>query len=163
MGGCEEDEARFFTEVFSDKKKRNVYKPKCRKFHLNIRKGFFYCEGGWTLEQDHREWKDFRLGDIQHPNRHGPEQPALTDSALSNGGGLNDLQRCHATSSILCVPSVFSINNTGRTGVTVRTGIYILVLFISQTLTVHTRKKFCIEHFFFRMYKFVEVNLFEGM
>lgn len=44
MGSCNEDEARFFSVVSSDKTRRNVYKLKYRKSHLNIRKrkSFFF-------------------------------------------------------------------------------------------------------------------------
>lgn len=51
-----------------------------------------------------------------------------------------------------CESSVFSVNNTGRIRVAVRTGIYVLVLCVSQTPTFHTRGKFWIEYFFFRIY-----------
>lgn len=39
-------------------------------------------------------------GDGQNPTRHGPEQPALDDPALSWEVGLDDLRRCLLTSVI---------------------------------------------------------------
>lgn len=45
QGGCKEDGARLFLVVPRDRGKG--HKLNCRRFPMNIRKCFFYCEGRW--------------------------------------------------------------------------------------------------------------------
>jgi len=53
----------------------------------------FYCEGGRTLEEVvHGNGGVFILGDTQKPAGYSSEQSVSADSALSRGGGLDNLQ-----------------------------------------------------------------------
>jgi len=96
QGGCQEDGAKLFSVVPSDRTRGKGYKPKHRKFHLNMRKNFFplreAAQGGCGFSFS---------GDIQGCPGQGPVQPALGDPALARGVGLDDSQRSLPTPTIL--------------------------------------------------------------
>jgi len=57
-----------------------------RKFHLKVRKSFFYCKHDQTLAQvAQRGCGVSILEDIQNLTGRGPEQRAVGDPALSRG------------------------------------------------------------------------------
>lgn len=59
------------------------HKQKFRKFCLNVRE-LFYCECGQILEQvTQRGYGVSTLREIQNLTGHNPEEPALSDPALS--------------------------------------------------------------------------------
>jgi len=79
-GGCQENEARLFSVVPSDRAKDNRHKPKHRKFHLNMRKNFFTLRVNRALEQAAQRGCGVSFsGDIQDPPAQGPVQPAVGD------------------------------------------------------------------------------------
>lgn len=71
-----------------------------RKFHLNLRKPFFFCKGAQTLEQvvqrvmESSSLETLKIG-------HGSEQPVVVNLALRRGAGLDDLQRHLPVSTIV--------------------------------------------------------------
>ena len=76
-GGCQEDGARLFSVLPSDRTRGNGHKLKRRKFRLNMRKNFFplrVTEHWHRLPQGGSEVSF--SGDIQDPPGQGPVQPA---------------------------------------------------------------------------------------
>jgi len=71
-GECQEDGARPFSVVPSDRTRGNGHKLKHRKFCLNMRKNFFPLMISFS-------------GDIQDPPGQGPLQPTVGDPALAGG------------------------------------------------------------------------------
>jgi len=73
-GGCQEDGARLFSVVPSDRTRGSGHKLKHRKLHLNLRKNFFTSGCGFSFS-----------GDILNLPGYGPAQPALGVPALAGG------------------------------------------------------------------------------
>jgi len=85
--------------------KGTKYKLKYRKFHVNIGKSTFHCEGGQMLEQVvQRCCGVSMLGDIQKPMEHGPEQPAPAEPPWIKG--VERFQKCLPTSALTVVLSI---------------------------------------------------------
>jgi len=84
QGGCQEDRARLFSVVPSDRTRGNGHKLKHRKFRLNTRKTLFTVRV--TQEQAAQGGCGVSMsGDIQHPPGRSPVQPALGDPASAGG------------------------------------------------------------------------------
>jgi len=82
QGGCQEDRARLFSVVSSNRTRGCRHKLKHRKFQLNMRKN----EGDRPLEQAAQGGCGVSFsGDIQDPPGRSPVQPALGDPALAGG------------------------------------------------------------------------------
>ena len=85
---CQEDGAKLFSVVPSDRTRGNWHKLKQRKFCLNMRKSFFLLlsEGDEALEQAAQGGCGVSFsGDIQDPPGQGHVQPAVGDPASAGG------------------------------------------------------------------------------
>lgn len=81
---------------------KNTEVPNERTRGNEIQGILFYCKGGQTLEHvAQRCYRPSILRNIQNQTGLGLEQPALVDSVLSGGLGLQDVQRSFPTSAIL--------------------------------------------------------------
>jgi len=83
-GGCQEDRARLFPVMPSDRTRGNGHKLKQRKFHLNMRKNFFPLRVTEPWKRLPRGAVE-SPGDIQDPRGRGAVQPALGDPAWAGG------------------------------------------------------------------------------
>jgi len=91
-GGCQEDGARLFSVVPSNRTRGRGHKLKHREFHLNLRKNFFPLRVTEPWNRLRRVVVDSASLEIfQDPPGQGPVQPAVGDPA--SAGGLDVLLR----------------------------------------------------------------------
>jgi len=85
-GGCQEDVAKLFSVVPSNRTRGNGHKLEHRKVHLNMRKNFFPLRVTEHWNRLPREVVDVSFsGDIQDPPGPGAVQPAVGDPASAGG------------------------------------------------------------------------------
>ena len=77
-GAFKKNGERLFNKACSDRTRDNWFKLKKTRFKLNIRKKFFYNEGGETLDQvSQRSCEHLIIGNAQGQAGQGFEQPNL--------------------------------------------------------------------------------------
>jgi len=84
-GGCQEDGARLFSVVPSDRTRGNGHKLEHGKFQLKMRKNFFTLRVMEHWNRLPREAVECPSLEIQDPPGQGPAQPAVGDPALAGG------------------------------------------------------------------------------
>jgi len=102
LNGCQEDGARLFPVVPSDRTRGNGHKLNQRKLQLKMRKIFFTLRVMEPWPRLPREVVE--SGDIQDPPGHSPVQPALGDPA--SAGGLGSVIPRGSCQSLPCWDSV---------------------------------------------------------
>ena len=81
-----EDRARLFSVVPRVRTRGSGHKLKHRRFCLNVRRLFFYCEGDWALVQVSQKFCGLSiLVNTKKPSGHGPGQPAVGGPAWTGG------------------------------------------------------------------------------
>ena len=100
MRGFKEDGIRLFSVISTERTRGNEHKLKYKKFNLNLRKNIFTVRMVEHWSRFPRETVESAfLEQFENPAGYGPEQLAVSDPALSTGGGLGDLQRPRPTST----------------------------------------------------------------
>jgi len=84
-GGCQEDGARLFSVVPSNRTRGDGHKLKHRKFQLKMRKNFFPLRVTEPWNRAQEGCGVSFSGDIQDLPGQGPLQPAVGDSASAGG------------------------------------------------------------------------------